>query len=161
MRLPKKQVVLVTQRQTHWGINHCLCIQSADPCITTGHEQWQETREETRAVWRNGHSECQTGRFEETHPACREHKLHSQFITAELLPLQEGHFMLLQCLFTTSLHTGLFFFSTLKPYSATSGKKKKHKTSSTGRASFFIFIFFYFTQTILVSGAKERSSSLP
>ena len=91
MRLSTKQVVLVTQRQTHRGINHCLCIQSAEPCITTGHEQWQETREETRAVWRNGHSECQTGRFEETHPACREHKLHSQFITAELLPLQEGH----------------------------------------------------------------------
>lgn len=157
MRLPKKQVVLVTQRQTHWGINHCLCIQSADPCITTGHEQWQETREETRAVWRNGHSECQTGRFEETHPACREHKLHSQFITAELLPLQEGHFMLLQCLFTTSLHTGLFFFSTLKPHSATSGKKNiKHLPQAE-----LLFFILYFTQTILVSGAKERSSSLP
>lgn len=65
MLLPRKQVVLITQRQTHLGINHSLCIQSVDPGITTGHEQWQETREETRAVWRNAHSECQTGRFEE------------------------------------------------------------------------------------------------
>lgn len=65
MMLPRKQVILVTQRQTHQGINHCLCIQSVDPCITTGHEQQQETRKETGAVWRNGHSECQTGRFEE------------------------------------------------------------------------------------------------
>lgn len=70
----KEVVMLVTkvancpgnpEKETCQGINQCLCIQSADPCITTGHEQWQETREETGAVRRNGHPECQTGRFEE------------------------------------------------------------------------------------------------
>lgn len=65
MLLPRKQVVPVNQRQTHLGINHCLCIQSVDPCIPTGHEQWQDTREETGAGRGKGHSECQTGRFEE------------------------------------------------------------------------------------------------
>lgn len=65
MLLPRKPVIWVSQRQSHWGISHCLYTHSVDPRTTTGREQWQEMREEARAVRRNGHYECQTSRFEE------------------------------------------------------------------------------------------------
>lgn len=52
MVLPMRRVVPVTQRQTHWSINHCLCIQSVEPCTSTGQERWQETRDETGPAWR-------------------------------------------------------------------------------------------------------------
>lgn len=70
-----------------------------------------------------------------THPACREHKLQSQFIITELLQLHRGHFMLFQWLFTTSLH---LWFALVSPLWSLTQPLQKHYLP---QATFFVFLF--------------------
>ena len=132
MLLPRKQVVPVTQRQTHPGINHCLCIQSVDPCITTGHEQWQETRQETGAGWGKGHSECQTGRFEERIQHAGNINC-TVNVSCGIAAVTRRPFPVISVTFHKTLHWFALVFFTLKHHSTTSETQ-----SPTGSFSFFL-----------------------
>ena len=132
MPLPRKQVVLVTQRRTHWVINHCLCIQSVEPLHH--HRSWAMAGNKGRDgagvdKWPLWMSNAEIWGTRQAHG---EHKLQSPFILAELWPLHQSCFMLFHWLFTTS------FFAPVN-----------HTTKWNYQPAQFI-------QTIFVSRPKEK-----